>query len=253
MTSSAPPTDGQVVHAETRSAIYQALALGWRYPSQGAFQAYRRGQYLGDLLQLASSLPHLADLVAREDGTIDQVRDELAHMSFEVFEHLYVATFGGGSREPRCPPYEGLYDNRRERAAVIAEVTGFYRRCGLKPNRCGDWREVPDYLSVELELLAFLAYKEARMAQEGAEELLDGYRWAQKDFLERHMVGWLPVFAGKLTEEETPPFFPYLARLSIGFTRAELELLRNLAGADYARWMGAAVLVRDLVAAAPAR
>jgi DMSO reductase family type II enzyme chaperone len=223
-----------VASAETRSTIYQALALAWRYPDREAFSAYQSGQYTEELLEFAAPLPHLADLVAQEAETAEKVRDELAEIPFEAFEVRYVATFDAGFPEPPCPPYEGLYNKKMERAEVMVEVAEFYRHFGLKMNQDEDKRELPDYLCAELEFLAFLAFKEAQAAHEGTAELLNGYRWAQKDFLERHMVGWLPEFEKRLAEEEALPFFPHLVRFTIGFAAAELELVRNLAKTEVA-------------------
>jgi DMSO reductase family type II enzyme chaperone len=221
--------DDPVVVAETRGSIYQALALGWRYPNRGAFKAYRNGRYLKELLGFAASLPHLTELVAREDETADDVCEELVETAFEAFEDRYVATFVAGVPEPSCPPYEGLYNKAMDRAAVIEELSAFYRDSGATNNQDGDGQEMPDYLGAELEFLAFLAFREARMAQDGADEFRDGYRWAQKAFLDRHIVKWLPAFAERLAEQGALPFFQHLARFTVGFTRADLGLVGSLA------------------------
>lgn len=252
MTEAAAVAGDPVTNAETRSTIYQALALGWRYPSREAFEAYRSGQYTEELLEFAASLPHLAELVAQEAETAEKVRGELAEVPFEAFEVRYVATFDAGFPEPPCPPYEGLYNKKMERTAVMVEVSEFYRHFGLKMSQDEDKRELPDYLCAELEFLAFLAFKEAQAAHERADELLNGYRWAQKDFLDRHMVGWLPAFAGRLAEEEALPFFPHLVRLTIGFTGAELGLVSHLTKTDKDETVDAEQPAQEVEAAVPA-
>jgi DMSO reductase family type II enzyme chaperone len=238
MTEAATGVSEHVLSAETRSTLYQGLALGWRYPDRPGYEAYQSGQYTEELLEFATSLPHLAALVAQEAATPEQVRGELKNLPFEEFEVRYVSTFDVGFPEPPCPPYEGLYNKKMERAQAMVEISEFYRQFGLKMNQAPDKRELPDYLVAELEFLAFLAFKEAQAAYEGTAELLDGYRRAQKDFLERHMVDWLPEFAARLEEEEALPFFPHLLRFTIGFTRA--ELVRTLAGPDVSDEAGSA-------------
>jgi hypothetical protein len=187
------PAGDQVANAETRSTIYQALALGWRYPSREVFEAYSSGQYAEELLEYATALPHLAGLVTQEAHVAETMAAGLAGVPFEGFEVAYVATFDNGFPEPPCPPYEGLYNKNMERAQVMVE---------------------------------------AQAAHEGAGELLHGYRLAQKDFLERHMTGWLPAFAARLEQEADVPFFPDLARFTIGFTNAELGLVSSLLQAE---------------------
>ncbi len=232
MTESAMPAGDQVANAETRSTIYQALALGWRYPSREAFAAYQSGQYAEELLDYATALPHLAGLVTQEAHVAETMAAGLEGVPFEGFEVAYVATFDNGFPEPPCPPYEGLYNKNMERAQVMVEVSEFYRHFGLAMSQDEGKRELPDYLCAELEFLAFLAFKEAQAAHEGAGELLQGYRLAQKDFLERHMAGWLPAFAARLEQEADVPFFPDLARFTIGFTNAELGLVSSLLQAE---------------------
>jgi DMSO reductase family type II enzyme chaperone len=121
-----------------------------------------------------------------------------------------------------------LYNKQMERAAVMVEVSEFYRHFGLAMNQDEDKRELPDYLCAELEFLAFLAFKQAQAAQEVDEGLLNGYLWAERDFLERHMVGWLPVFTEQLAKEGEFLFYAHLADFTIAFARAELELLNGL-------------------------
>ncbi len=226
--------------AELRSTIYHALALGWRYPGHEAFAVYRSGQYMQELLQFAAKLPHLADLVAQEAATSRAMREELAGMSFEVFENDYAETFGGSSPTPPCPPYEGLYNKRMDRASVLVEISQFYRHCGLRMNGNSDEGELPDYLGAELEFLAFLTFREAMAAEYGLDDFLYGYRWAQNDFLQNHVLGWLPAFAERLAQQMSLPFFPHLMRFTLGFIRADLAHAQELGRSNGHQPAGAA-------------
>ncbi len=90
-------------------------------------------------------------------------------------------------------------------------------------------REHPDHLCAELEFLHFLTFKEAQAVEDGNTELLKGYRLAQKDFLKRHLIQWVPKFHGRLQSSARFPFYTELARITSVFLAQDMELVtKNL-------------------------
>lgn len=208
------------------SNLYHLLAFGFKYPTREAFEAYQDGQYLSELMAHMASLPHLSSVVLEEAGIADKVSRELEAIAFEDFETTYVSTFDVGFPEPPCPPYEGLYNEAMPRTEVMLEVGSFYTHFGLAMSQDEGKRELPDYLCAELEFLHFLKMKEAHARQADNQELVNGYLLAQKDFLERHMVSWLPKFSEKVQSVDDLVFYPDLARILGRFVNGEFALLR---------------------------
>jgi DMSO reductase family type II enzyme chaperone len=204
-----------------RSSIYRMLAQGFKYPTKEMFESYLNGEFVTDLIEHISSVPHLSSIVIEEANLSDRVKQGLAGVSFEDFEVNYVHTFDVGFPQPPCPPYEGLYRQGEERTAIMVEISEFYKHFGLSMSREEGKRELPDYLCAELEFLHFLTVKEAQARENGDTQHLRGYIHAQKDFLERHMIDWFPKFCQKLEKSDAQPFFKDLGRIVLRFTAQE--------------------------------
>lgn len=100
--------------------------------------------------------------------------------------------------------YESEYTCHHEfqKAENLADISGFYRAFGLQPNG-----ERHDHLSVQLEFMHALAFKEAyARAQENAsktsddEERLAVTLDAERKFLGEHLARWIPAFARAVRE-----------------------------------------------------
>lgn len=224
----------EIDSAVTRSCIYKLLSLGFRYPTSELFRIVRSGELMTELLQEISSVPHLQRVAYENQEAIGKLQDKLDGLSFEDFEVRYVNTFDVGFPEPPCPAYEGLYRDE-ERTAIMIEVAEFYNHFGLRMSRDENKRELPDYICAELEFLHFLAFKEALAREQGETELMEGYILAQKDFLHRHLVAWIPKFSTKLKEAAefdetvTTVFYPELANLTASVVGKDLEWMNSQA------------------------
>lgn len=210
----------------TRSVVYKLLSQGFMYPDEERRRLIREGGWWQDLSGAISAL----DPVWRNrlQGTEWEplARRQMASEGEEpAVDYVYLFDLGNG--RPPCPPYGGLYQDAVERPVVLWELAEFYRAFGLEPGR---GRELPDHVSMELEFMYFLAFKEAQAMAESEEPYLTGYRWAQRDFLERHLAAWFPRFARQVEEKSGTPFYTGLSRLTAEFLAWDLERLRAALG-----------------------
>jgi hypothetical protein len=94
----------------------------------------------------------------------------------------------------------------------MGDIAGFYKAFGVELSR--DVHERMDHLSVELEFMHFLAYKESyARCHDGAEKtqiVVD----AQKKFVKDHIGRWVPLFAKMLTRKADTGFFRHVADLT---------------------------------------
>lgn len=104
----------------------------------------------------------------------------------EVFTHVHSGD---------CPAYETDYGPRDvwRQADALADIAGFYRAFGFDPVG-----ERPDHVSVELEFLHVLAYKDAWATAHGDDANADVCREAEGTFERDHALRWLPVLAGRI-------------------------------------------------------
>ena len=201
-----------------RSNLYKLLSIGFHYPTPELFKTFQNGEFLDEIVYNISSIKQLnalmPEFIAEHDAT--------KGMSLAEFEMEFTRTFDAGSTGPPCSPYEGHYC-RKPRSMVMLEISEFYNFFGLRMNR--DKREFPDHICAELEFLHFLTFKEEEALREGKEDEFNGFLLAQKDFLERHLIQWIPEFCLKLQKSERVPFYARLAQITSQFISFELKIL----------------------------
>lgn len=127
---------------------------------------------IGDAVPYAASLDALLAEVA--DAELDRLQAEYSGL-FEV-----------GSQGPPAPIREDLQTGQR--GGTREDVVRFYDFFGYRLGEKFAWQ--PDHLSVELEFMHFLCFREA---QGGADAL--SFQLGQMDFTERHLIRWVPAFA----------------------------------------------------------
>jgi len=120
--------------------------------------------------------------------------------SYEDYEASYIAVFDVGLPEPPVPLFESAHDKTHPAQEIALENTFFYEFLGLRsdPNVA-----VPDYLVTQLEFLSALRYTAENTADE---QTAGALARAETEFLERHLLNWLPKAAEKLQKAEAPGF-----------------------------------------------
>jgi DMSO reductase family type II enzyme chaperone len=211
------------VEPAIRSNVYKLLSRGFRYPTPEIFKTFRNGEFLEELMGNIIALPYKKNL-AEHALQIEIILDDLGEIMFDDFEAGFIRTFDSGAPLPPSPPYEGFYRGE-PRTAVLLAVSEFYRHFGLIMSREEGKREHPDHLCAELEFLHFLTFKEAQAMEDGNTEFLKGYRLAQKDFLERHLIQWVPKFHDRLQSSTRFSFYTELARITSVFIVQDVELV----------------------------
>jgi DMSO reductase family type II enzyme chaperone len=129
---------------------------------------------------------------------------------YELYESAYIALFDVGAPEPPVPLFESAHDKSHPAQEIALENTYYYEVLGLTSDPS---RAVPDYLITQLEFLAALRYTGEHTVEEAT--ALSMLR-AESDFLERHLLNWIPVVKSKL-DETGAPGFPALMTLLVQF------------------------------------
>lgn len=157
--------------------------------------------------------------------------------SQEEREIEYINTFVvGRSWTPPCPLYEGLYRKDEGREGLLMELLRFYHHFGLRLSE-GD-RDFPDHLTTELEFMGYLAAREAAALAEGRDA--EPYRRAQRDFLERHLLAWVPRFAERVSSRSGETVMGGVAGLLADFIAGQRRRLAMVIDQTEGgeRWMG---------------
>lgn len=131
------------------------------------------------------------------------------------------------------PPYESVYCESlgcvfgESTTAVLKE----YRRFGF--DLVDELRnEPPDYLGFELEFMHLLCRAEARAWEQDKRDEAVKFVAAERKFVEKHLLTWLPLLCSKVREYDRIGFFRALADLTEGWVSFDYEqhLSNNSAG-----------------------
>jgi len=137
---------------------------------------------------------------------------------YEDYESTYIALFDVGVPEPPAPLLESAHNKAVPPQQTALENVDFYEVLGLKHNPS---QFASDHLVTQLEFLAALSFARENSTDAANKSNLDRL---ERDFLERHLLNWLPVELEKLTRQK-PPFFPVLLALPLAFVRQRYSQL----------------------------
>ncbi len=182
MTDPARDASGRIAEGATaRSAAYALFSqlVASPFDAPGLAAALPPVDLPEAAEQLRAQLPYGLDL-----EPLATAAAELDEADAERLARDYSALFEVGS-PAQVPIREELAQASSEKAKE--ETLRFYDFFGYVLADERQW--APDHLSVQLEFLHFLAFRESR---EGDVERRASYRLAQRDYLERHLTRWFP-------------------------------------------------------------
>jgi TorA maturation chaperone TorD len=228
--TSPPPAPGTikdspaVERALGRSKLYLLVSWSLLYPEDDEFLEYLQcGEFVEDGRSAIESLRAALDSMGGEAGA-----KRLASIGkqFDAIER-WVAAEGTNwqltdlQTEHRrvfsnvitldCPPYETLFGNDHVfgQSQVMGDIAGFYKAFGVELSR--DVHERLDHLSVELEFMHFLAYKESYARCHDGSDKVQIVVDAQKKFVKDHIGRWVPLFAKMLVRKADSGLFKLVA------------------------------------------
>ncbi|MEE9197204.1 MAG: molecular chaperone TorD family protein [bacterium] len=199
-----------------RSAIYRLLSQALVYPSGEAIAALREVDLPQAELAAAHLPPKVVPLLAalaEQLQATDAVQLQTEHR--RVFSHIMSLD---------CPPCETFYTARHifQETQELSDIGGFFRAFGLE---MGD-KERLDHISVELEFMHFLTYKEAYALTHHGSSRARLCREVQRKFMRDHLGRWALRFADRLAQKAGGGYFGCVASLTEAFLAAEVSFLR---------------------------
>jgi DMSO reductase family type II enzyme chaperone len=204
--------------ALARSAIWEALALGFRPPTGETVARLASSDGVRALADVAAGL----DLVAGSDclGSLALALAVEPPATVSELGLVHGQLFGHTARGA-APPYETEYgeDSLWAPQREMSDLGGFFRAFGLRLDVAA--RERPDHIACECEFLVVLARKEARALALGDRATGEATARAARLFLRDHLGRWAPAFGAKLARLDRGGFYGALGRLLTAFVDAE--------------------------------
>ncbi len=183
--------------------LYRFFARVFAPPSKECFEFLARPSVSEDLRNLGRYL-----------GCKGEAPEFTWFPTFDLYEATYISLFDVGVPEPVVPLFESAHDRSHPAQEIALENTYFYNVLGLKANPASG---VPDYLITQLEFLAAVTFTKENTS-DGATRVSLGK--AKEEFLERHLLNWIPIASAKLKRTAVPGF-PALMDMLLQFLRGE--------------------------------
>jgi TorA maturation chaperone TorD len=213
-----------VERALNRSKFYLLISWSLLFPEDDEFLDYlQSGEFVEDgraaLQGLDKALAGAGgERAAQRLQTIGQLLDDIerwvaaecANWKLEDLQAEHRRVFSNVITLD-CPPYETLFGNDHvfAQSHVMGDIAGFYKAFGVELSK--DIHERLDHLSVELEFMHFLAYKESyALCHDGPEKtqiVVD----AQTKFVKNHIGRWVPLFSRMLSKKSDSGLFRFVA------------------------------------------
>jgi TorA maturation chaperone TorD len=130
----------------------------------------------------------------------------------EEIKSEYLSIFDVGRK---ISPYETEYMTEKlsRKPFELADIAGFYTAFGLNVTEEMRNKEALDHISIELEFMAILAWKEQCALENGQEENVAIVKDAKLKFFQEHLAKWGFFFCRQIYGLGGDGFFIRLARL----------------------------------------
>ena len=139
----------------------------------------------------------------------------------------YTRTFIGGGNNSLAAAYpsESVYTSEKRLVMQDArdEVLAIYRSVGF--DKSEEWKETEDHISVELEFMARMIHRASNAMKKGDEEHVEASLLIQKNFIDDHVLAWVPLFAADMRKFSKTMFYQGLSYLLEGFLESDLAFL----------------------------
>lgn len=207
----------------TRSAMYQILSACFLYPVEKNLFVLKSPDFQKHAKNLVLCYAGV------DEGTelkrcLEEVQTLYGATSIETLQKIYQRIVGH-TISKECPLYETQYGAAHvfQQVHELGDIQGFYKAFGLDIS--DEERERCDHVSVELEFMHFLLYKQAYALENHGEEKAQICVDAQKKFLKEHVGKWVPLFAVLFGRRAVDGFYCALSALTKEVLRLELKLM----------------------------
>ncbi len=198
--------------ANSIAQTYLFLARAFAYPERGFIDLLGSAEGAGGLSGLLASLPF--QLTWRDELRCGSTWGDLEAEYIEKFEV-------GNHQTPPCSLHEGVIRGNVTRVEAFTDLLRCYDYFGVKLSQ--SHRRYPDYLGVQLEFMAFLGHKVTQLEGDGGDSV--PLRRAQRDFLERHLLSWVPLLKERIERNVSESFYKSLSRLLLCFLERHHQYL----------------------------
>ncbi len=125
-------------------------------------------------------------------------------------------------------PYESVYTSRD--ALIMQEARDEVVALFNSENIVRDtaFNEPEDHIAFELTYLEHLSYKIEEALKNEDDAMLNLYLGKKMDFMQKHIMNWVPRFCKDIEKVAETGFYKALAKITLGYIEMSLELIEDL-------------------------
>jgi DMSO reductase family type II enzyme chaperone len=184
--------------------LYKLISLGFYYPTAEYYEELKSKKYYETFQEaLEKSNVKLNDENLSLGLTLEDI-------SFDNYESQYLLDFETNNPQPSCSLNERHYLKTPNNAQILIELKAFYKTFDLQ--KSSTFTDAEDHIVFQLEFMHFLTIKELQAIENGFESL--AYTKCKRDFLERHLLKWIPDFVSKANKNIKSTFHKSLAEIT---------------------------------------
>lgn len=203
--------------------MYQVISACFLFPEENNFTVLNSQDFQvqkKNLIQCYDGIDDGKEL----NRCLDDMEASFRETKVDGLRKVYNAMVGH-TISKECPLYETQYGVAHvyQQVHELGDIQGFYKAFGLDNSDVE--KERSDHISVELEFMSFLLYKQAYALETHGEEKAQICIDAQKKFMKDHVGKWVPLFAILFGRKAGSGFYFALAALTKEFLRLEMKLM----------------------------
>ena len=179
------------------------------------------------LLTIAKGFPNAAtrkvvkELVQFTDAIPSQDLDDIESRLAADYARLFLSI----SKVPPHPS-ESTYREGTMMQHSRDEVLKTYWSFGIDKKK--EFTEPEDHIAVELNFLMYLCEKAIKALKDGDAREARRYIQGQKDFLEKHLVKWVPKLVQDILNTAQTPFYKAIAVLTKEYIEIDISATKDL-------------------------
>ncbi|MEM0452514.1 MAG: molecular chaperone TorD family protein [Nitrososphaerota archaeon] len=158
---------------------------------------------------------------------LNEKNTELIKIELAVdYANLFLGVLYARRREGIIHPSESVYLTGLLYQEPAEEVENLYLDFGLVKDE--KFKEPEDHIALELYFMAHLSAKSIRALEHNELHEVKKLLKAQKEFLEKHILKWVPKLAQDILQYAETEFYRGIAKITNGYLEADKILLKEL-------------------------
>ncbi len=205
--------------SEARCRIYWFLA--------GFYMEKPDAKFIAGLKTILENVRSELHYTSGFAGIRDAIEEDNPHQLSQRLSVEFTRLFRGikrGYGPP--PPYESVYREGRLMGETAVRVMKFYEKAGF--GIIDEEAGPQDYIGTELKFMSLLCLQESGAWEKGNRQNAFRIINLEKDFLEHHILTWVPEFCSLIRRETREKFYEGVAELTCDFLETDCEYIKRV-------------------------